>query len=106
MITPHKCPGPGFNRACVGTGRGGARGGRCRPCRLENMRLDSRRRHNTLNGKGACPQRRKRGGPSSASALQAKRVAEEIARARAVKADFIGPRSYEKLIHEHLRTAA
>lgn len=97
-----KCPGPGFGRRCSCNGEGTPRGGRSRECRLENMRLSSRFKHKTLNGKGSRMSRSER--TSAWGAAQRLAQAEEMRMANEVKAQTFGLKGALK-VHEAMLRA-
>jgi hypothetical protein len=94
------CPGPGDNRRCVDRGRGTPRGGRCAECRKAAMKIWAAKAKGRPTPK---LQRTGRRPKSLAAKAAAQRHAEEIAKARSVKADLVGPKGAEKLINDWLK---
>jgi hypothetical protein len=92
------CPGPGHGRQCESGLSGTPRGGRCRPCRLEGMRLSDLKKRGKLDAPRVRLPRRP---PTD----YAKRKAEEARQLRALGNNPTGIKAHERMINEAMRIA-
>jgi hypothetical protein len=97
------CPGPGYDKPCTSGRKGTPRGGRCKDCRKEAMRYWHRLHHHgspDLIGRSR-PARDHRDNRRNSS--YAKCLAEEIAAARAVKAEAVGVKGGLRIVNDWLK---